>query len=398
MATSTDDARWSVTRVLLVDDDEGDRLLAQRSLRRYRPAAVEGGKEALEWIEENGLPEVVITDQFMRGMDGLELLRELRERYPEVVRVLLTGHADLELALSSVNEGQVFQIALKHWPRERLVKAAEAALRHAELLRTEREVIQKTLTGAVSALGEALALANPVALGHTLRVVKKVDALAARLEAPRPWEITIASQLSQLGTVHIPAGVLERALLERDLKEWEVELYAGAPQRAFDILKNIPRLEGVRQIIRWQHARFDGRTRGAPKADAIPLGSRILHVAVAADRLEMQGNPPEAALAAMMQQKGVYDPEVLEVLRGVLEEARVPSGFVRKTVRMTKLYSGMVFAEDVYTEKGLLLTSKGTTASPGLLERIRGFALAHGIQEVVEMFVPTNPERLPQSY
>ncbi len=354
---------------------------------------VEGGAEALEWIEQNGLPEVVITDQFMRGMDGLELLRLLRERHPDVVRVLLTGHADLELALSSVNEGQVFQIALKGWDRDRLVRTAEAALRHAELLRTEREVIQKTLAGAVSALGEALALANPVALGHTLRVARKVDALAERLSAPRPWEISMATQLSQLGTVHIPAGVLERALLERELKDWEVELYAGAPQRAVDILKDLPRLDGVRQIIRWQHARFDGRTRGAPKGDAIPLGARILHVAVAADRLEMQGNSPEAAFSTMMQRRGIYDPEILEVLRNVLEEARVPQGFVRKTVRMTKLVKGMVFAEDVYTEKGLLLTSKGTSASAGLIERIRGFALAHGIQEEVEMYVPVHPDR-----
>lgn len=386
------EARWSVTRVLLVEDDEGDRLLAQRALRRYRPAAVEGGAEALEWIAENGLPEVVITDQFMRGIDGLELLRILRERHPEVVRVLLTGHADLELALSSVNEGQVFQIALKHWPRDRLMRTAEAALRHAELLRAERELIQKTLTGAVAALGEALALANPVALGHTLRVAKNVDALALRLAAPRPWEISMASQLSQLGTVHIPAGVLERALLGRELKTWEEDLYAGSPQRAAEILKTIPRLDGVRDIVRWQLARYDGRTRGAPKEEAIPLGARILHVAVAADRLEMQGLSPEAALSAMTQQKGAYDPAVLEQLRGVLEEARVPAGYVRKTVPMTKLYAGMVFAEDVYTEKGLLLTSKGTTASPSLLERIRGFSLAHGIQDEVEMFVPTHVE------
>lgn len=393
MATHTGDLPWSVTRILLVDDDEGDRLLAQRALRRFRPTAVESGAEALAWIEENGLPEVVVTDQFMRGMDGLELLRELRERHPDVVRVLLTGHADLELALSSVNEGQVFQIVLKTWPRERLVRAAEAALRHAELLRTEREVIQRTLAGAVSALGEALALANPVALGHTLRVAKKVEVLAQRLDAPRPWEMSMATQLSQLGTVHVPAGVLERALLERELKEWEEELYAGAPQRAVDILKDLPRLDGVREIIRWQNARFDGRTRGAPKGEDIPIGSRILHVAVAADRLEMQGHSAEAALSAMVQRRGTYDPAVLEVLRGVLEEARIPAGFVRKTVRMTKLYSGMVFAEDVYTEKGLLLTSKGTTASPSLLERIRGFALAHGIQEEVEMYVPTSPDR-----
>ena len=383
-------ARWAATRVLLVDDEESDRILIQRALRRYRPEAVEGGAEALQWIAQHGQPEVLITDQFMRGMDGMELLRLMRELHPDVVRVLLTGHADLELALTSVNEGQVFQIALKNWPRERLTRTVDAALRHAELLRAEREIIEKTLAGAIFALGEALALANPVALGHTLRVAKKVDALAAKLGAPRPWEISMATQLSQLGTVHIPAGVLERVLLERDLKEWEAELHEGSPQRAVDMLKDLPRLEGVRQIIRWQQARWDGRTRGAPKQEAIPLGARILHVAMDADRLEMQGHAPEAALALLTKRRGTYDPSVLEVLREVLEEARMPKGFVRRTVPLTKLWSGMVFAEDVYTNKGLLLTSKGTTASPGLLERMRSFTLAHGVQEEVEMYVPTH--------
>ncbi len=382
--------RWASTRVLLVDDEESDRILLQRALRRYRPEAVSGGDEALKWIAQHGQPEVLITDQYMRGMDGMELLRLMRERHPEVVRVLLTGHVDLELALTSVNEGQVFQIALKNWSRDHLGRTVDAALRHAELLRSEREVIEKTLAGAVFALGEALALANPVALGHTLRVAKKVDALADRLHAPKPWEISMATQLSQLGTVHIPAGVLERVLLERELKDWEEELYLNAPQRAVDMLKDLPRLDGVRQIIRWQQARWDGRTRGAPKGDEIPLGARILHVAMAADRIEMQGHPPEATLVALVQRRGVYDPAVLEVLREVLEEARAPSGYIRRTVPTSKLLSGMVFAEDVYTNKALLLTSKGTTASPGLLERMRSFMLAHGVPEEVDMYVPTH--------
>lgn len=387
----THDQKWADTRILLVDDEESDRLLALRALRRFRPAAVEGGDEALAWIQQNGLPEVVITDQFMRGMDGLELLRVLRERYPDIVRVLLTGHADLELALSSVNEGQVFQIVLKHWPRERLVKAAEAALRHAELHRAEQELLEQTLTGAVHALGEALALVNPVAVGHTLRVVRLVEAIAARCRAEKAWEISMATQLSQLGTVHIPAGVLERVLMDRELKDWEAELYATAPQRAVEILKDLPRIDAVREIIRWQQARYDGKTRGAPKGDSLPLGARILHIAVDADRLEMQGLSADAALAALLKTTGQYDPSLLQTLREVLEDARAPSGFTRKSVQMTKIYSGMVFAEDVYTNRGLLLTSKGTTASPGLLERMRGFALAHGIQEEVEMYVPNAP-------
>ena len=261
---------------------------------------VESGEKALEWIEQYGSVDVVITDQFMRGMDGMELLGALRTRHPDTVRVLLTGHAELELALKSVNEGHVFQILLKSWPQERLVQAAESALRYAQLLRSERDLVETTLAGAVRALGEALALANPVAVGHTLRVLRRASRLVERLQAPRPWEIEMAAQLSQLGTVHIPPSVLERVLLGRELKDWESELYEAAPAKAVEILGELPRLENVRDIILWQRQRFDGRgtEADAPRGDKIPLGSRILRVAVEIDKLEMQGQDPEVALPA----------------------------------------------------------------------------------------------------
>ena len=379
--------RWANVRILLVDN-EINRLPLMQALESHRTRVVDGGIEALEWMAANGQPEVLITEQHTRSISGIEMLRRVHERHPRVVCILLSGLAEIEPALSCVNAGHVFQVALNTWPQERLQATIEAALRQAELLRGERDLIESTLSGAVHALGEALALTNPVALGHTLRVAKRVNAIASRMNAPRPWEIHVATKLSQLGTVHIPAGVLERVLMERELKDWEADLYNGAPQRAVEMLKGLPRIDRVRDIIRWQKAPWDGRTREGPKREAIPLGARILHVAMDADRLEMQGHPPEAALAALAQREGMYDTEVLEVLRRLLEEARAPKEFVRRKVSITKLWSGMVFAEDLYTDKGLLLTSKGTTASASLLERVRSFALAHGLQAELDMYVP----------
>lgn len=380
--------RWASVRVMVVDDKYSDHRPLMHALEPHRTTVVTGGIEALEWIAEHGQPHVLITEQYTRSITGIELLRRMRKRHPRVVCVLISKLTDIEQALTCVNAGEVFQIALNTWPQERLQRTVGAALRQAELLRAEREIIESTLAGTIHALGEALALANPVALGHTLRVAKRVDSIAARMNAPKPWEISMATQLSQLGTIHIPAGVLERVLLERDLKDWEAELYSGSPQRAVDMLKDLPSLDGVRDIIRWQQAPWDGRTREGPKREEIPLGARILHVAMDADRLEMQGHPAEAALAALTQRQGVYDTEVLEVLRRLLEEARAPREFVRSKVSLTKLWAGMIFAEDLYTDKGLLLTSKGTTASASLLERIRSFALAHGLQAEVDMYVP----------
>ncbi len=387
---SSRDGERSDVQILCVDDDPSDLFLVTRALRRYRVEGVEGGEQALAWIADNGLPDVVITDQYMRGMDGLELLSTLRRDHPDIVRVLLTGHAELELALKSVNEGHIYQILLKSWPQPRIVQAAESALRHAQLLRTERELVETTLAGAVRALGEALALANPVAVGHTLRVQRRVGQLLEKLQLPRPWEVEMAAQLSQLGTVHIPPSVLERVLLGRELKDWEQQLYDAAPAKAVEILGELPRLEGVLAIVRWQGQRFDGRgaAKDTPRGDAIPLGSRILRVAVELDKLEMQGLEPEAGVALLARDRGGHDPAVLSALRAVLQDASIPRGYLRRNVPVTKLVSGMVFAEDVYTNRGLLLSSRNTQATAALLERIRSFALAHGVKEVIEVFVP----------
>lgn len=387
---ATIDSFRSDVQILCVDDDPSDLFLVQRALRRFRVEGVESGEKALEWIEQYGSVDVVITDQFMRGMDGMELLGALRTRHPDTVRVLLTGHAELELALKSVNEGHVFQILLKSWPQERLVQAAESALRYAQLLRSERDLVETTLAGAVRALGEALALANPVAVGHTLRVLRRASHLVERLQAPRPWEIEMAAQLSQLGTVHIPPSVLERVLLGRELKDWESELYEAAPAKAVEILGELPRLENVRDIILWQRQRFDGRgtEADAPRGDKIPLGSRILRVAVEIDKLEMQGQDPEVALALLLRERGSFDPKVLSAMRTVLEDAQIPRGHIRRNIPVTQLVSGMVFAEDVYTNRGLLLTARNTQATSASLERIRSFALAHGVKEVIEVYVP----------
>lgn len=379
-------------QILCVDDDPSDLFLLTRTLRRYRVEGAEGGEQALEWMAENGAPDVVITDQFMRGMDGLELLSRLKVEHPDTVRVLHTGHAELELALKSVNEGHIFQILLKSWPQARIVAAAEAALRHAQLLRSERELVETTLAGAVRALGEALALANPVAVGHTLRVQRRVGQLVERLQLSRPWEVEMAAQLSQLGTVHIPPSVLERVLLGRELKDWEQDLYSAAPAKAVEILGELPRLDRVLSIIRWQGQRFDGRGSGKddPRGDAIPLGARILRVAVELDKLEMRGQEPEAALAALSRDRGSCDPAVLRATRAVIEDSSIPRGHVRRKLPVTQLVSGMIFAEDVTTNRGLLLTSKNTTATAALLERIRSFSLAHGVKEVIEVFVPVD--------
>ncbi len=102
--------------VLFVDDEPNVLSALRRALRRepYSCLFAEGPDEALELLGENDI-DLVVSDHLMPAMDGLTFLKKVREMYPQVVRIILTGHADLEMAIEAINEGEVYRFLTKPW-------------------------------------------------------------------------------------------------------------------------------------------------------------------------------------------------------------------------------------------------------------------------------------------
>jgi serine/threonine-protein kinase len=119
------------TKVLFVDDEERI-LTALEALFRadYDVHTAQGGEAAIEFLKSNPV-QVVVSDQRMPGMAGVELLREVRKVAPRTVRILLTGYSDLAAMVGSINEGEVFRFVKKPWDNEEIRgamrEAAEAA-------------------------------------------------------------------------------------------------------------------------------------------------------------------------------------------------------------------------------------------------------------------------------
>lgn len=119
-------------RVLLVDDEE--RILRSLGLllrMQYQVFATSDGYEALDILKREKI-HVLISDQRMPIMSGSELLRQARDIAPDTIRILLTGYADADAALASVNEGEIFRYITKPWGpmelRDTIAQAAEIAL------------------------------------------------------------------------------------------------------------------------------------------------------------------------------------------------------------------------------------------------------------------------------
>jgi len=114
-------------RVLFVDD-EPRVLTTMRMLFRnqYEMHFAEGGPQALALLKSQPF-DVIVSDQRMPGMSGIEVLRAARELNPNAMRILLTGYSDLNAIIGSINEGEVFRFVNKPWSNDDLIKTVERA-------------------------------------------------------------------------------------------------------------------------------------------------------------------------------------------------------------------------------------------------------------------------------
>ncbi|HTD67357.1 MAG TPA: HD domain-containing phosphohydrolase, partial [Candidatus Limnocylindria bacterium] len=203
----------------------------------------------------------------------------------------------------------------------------------------------------------------------------------------RPWELEIAAMLAPIGRVTLPPTVLMKERSGLTLSVQEKEMLVRVPEVGAELLEQIPRLENVAQIVRYQHKHFDGSgfPMTTPGGTAIPLGARILQVLSGLADLELKGVKGAPALHQMLQSGGRYDPDVLSAAGRhfeLLPAANDPAT-PAISVRVQDLKVGHVLAGNVETIESLLVVVAGTALSPMLLERLRNFAALGSISSSV---------------
>ena len=131
-AAETERSRYTV---LVVDDEENVLRSVERLFRRepYRLLTAASAEEALAAVEREPV-HLVMADQRMPGMTGIQLIQRIRERYPEVMRVVFTGYIDMNTAIDAINKGQVFRFVTKPWRDDDLKNVVRQALIQYELV------------------------------------------------------------------------------------------------------------------------------------------------------------------------------------------------------------------------------------------------------------------------
>ncbi|MGD8453916.1 MAG: response regulator [Phycisphaerae bacterium] len=367
-------------RILCVDDEPKVLRGFQRQLyEHFDVVTATGGAEALDIIATNGPFAVVVSDMRMPGMDGIEFLSAARQRAPDSVRIMLTGNADQQTAAQAVNEGHIFRFLNKPCAPEALLGALQAGVVQYRLVTAEKELLEKTLRGAIRVLAEVLSLTNPVAFGHAARVQRLVSRLGRHMHVERPWQSEIAAALSQIGCVTVPPDTLQRAYSGGPLQPQEMQMLDAHPGIASDLIRNIPRLEEVARIVAYQSKCFDGS--GVPDDDVrgghIPLDARILKVASDFDTLRSSGQTAPAALEEMQARAHLYDPAVLEALGALIAE---DDPFEIREVALEDVRPRAVLADDVRTPAGCLLISKGQEITPSVRSLLCNYARKQGLE------------------
>ena len=359
-------------RVLFVDDEKFVLETFKRNLRRhFTIETAEGPEAALTLLGQTGPVAVVVSDLKMPGMNGVELLETVKSRWPDTVRIMLTGHADLDTAVSAVNKGAIFRFLIKPCAPDALLAAVTDALKQYRLVMAERQLLHGTLRGSIQVLSELLSMVSPKAFGRAEKAKSLMAEMVQVLGLECSWKYELAAMLCMVGCISLPRDVLERKLAGKELNEEELSMYAVHPAIAGRLLSNIPRLEGVVEIV----SEYEQPLRENPC-----VGAMMLKAALGFTDLVESGMAPHDALAKLRDTPDSYDARIVSALKEVV--ARRDDSEIL-SLGMHELREGMLIMEPVVSRKNVVLMDKGQVITFAALELFRNFGTILGVREPI---------------
>jgi putative nucleotidyltransferase with HDIG domain len=336
-----------VARVLAVDDEAAACKLLSIILGppAFRCSTAGNGEEALAALQREPF-DAVISDLQMPGISGMELLNEVRRRFPHVAFLVTTGVDDVDVGVQAMRWG-ADDYLVKPLQENVVIGSLERALHkqqleievenyreHLEEMVAERtaqvqaalQKIECSYEDTLQALGAAIDLRDSETAGHSQRVCRYALEMARVLGSSDAELRTLArgAYLHDIGKLGIPDGILLKpGPLGPD--EWKV--MQRHVQVGFDLVKGISFLADAAEIILTHHERFDGSgyPRGLNGAE-IPLGARIFSVADAFDAITSDRPYRRASSFAFARERirslstQHFDPRVVDVFLAIPEE------------------------------------------------------------------------------
>jgi response regulator RpfG family c-di-GMP phosphodiesterase len=418
-------ASGAPARAILCVDDEPHILSALRRLFRtqgYDVLTAGSAQAGLALLAERAV-DLVISDMRMPEMDGVQFLERARVARPDALRLLLTGHADVEQIMEAINRGEIYRYITKPWDDTEILLVvrhalerraleqeklrlesltlrqneqlrelnqgleAKVAARTAELRRAHDELLasndklKRTFLTSIRVFSSIIELRGANLAGHSRRVADLARRIAVRmgLDAHETQQVFIAGLLHNIGKIGFADDLLDLpvSMMNGD----QLNQYKRYPARGEQLLMPLDDLGEAAALVRAHQERFDGE--GFPDRLAglnILLGARILALASDYDNLQIgiltrSRLAPEQAAALVLERRGTrYDPAVVaafvEVTTGRSATPEAPRG---QALPVAALLPGMRLTRDLVTRDGSLLLSADHVLSARLIAQIADF-------------------------
>jgi len=315
-------------RVLFVDDEPAVLDSLRRSVRREFAADVAiDADQALEFLRSGEPYCIVVSDMRMPGMNGAEFLATVRTIFPGLVRVMLTGCDDMEVAVRAVNEGCIFKFLSKPVSSEVLLACLRTCLAYylderaqkQEMVATVRALEQLDIA-TLTAFARAIDANSAWTAGHSERVTALALRIAHTMGLPGK-DLQIVHRgalLHDIGKIGTPPAILDKP---GRLETRENEIMQNHVKVGIRILEPIESFRDLLGVVAQHHEHFDGSGYPARLAgEQISLHARIVAVADAydaliSDRPYRKGVPEHEAIEILKRNSGTqFDPKVVEAL------------------------------------------------------------------------------------
>jgi response regulator RpfG family c-di-GMP phosphodiesterase len=316
-------------KILIVDDEPANlRVLERLFAGEYDVLTATSGAEGLDLLALHDCA-LIISDQRMPSMTGIEFLKQAAEMRTQTVRIILSGYTDAGDLVEAINSGVIYQYVTKPWSNADLQQTVKLAMEYYETLRTQYRFrhenerletrLKATVRGFVNFAMEMLDMRHPEVSQHCRRTARYAQAIGESLgiEGEELEQLFLAAFLHEIAHIRIPGHLLSGVA---SLRGSELRLFLDYFNRGVKFLSDLPDFKEIAEVIGFQHEQFDGK--GYPSnlaGDQIPLHSRIIAIADAYDemrepRLPIAGFDHENALVILRSAAGrKYDPALISI-------------------------------------------------------------------------------------
>ena len=347
-------------KILVIDDDtQVTGLLSVVLVQNgYECLTSNSPHDALEMLKKNEGNAIclALVDIILPGMDGIDLMERIRDEFPRVGTVAISGENNMKLGVEAMRRGALDFIT-KPFQIEFILPRIQKAIDRVHLERDNREyqlyleekvenrtnallekhrTLQKLYINTVEAIVRAIEAKDAYTVGHSKRVSKYCRRIAAKMgiDSDNLQDIEIAGLLHDVGKIGISDTILGKP---SKLTIEEYETIKEHPSISLKIIEPIQEFKKVKEYVKYHHEKYDGT--GYPdqlKGEDIPLGARILSVADAFDTMWIgrHYHAPwdlDTVIKEFQKNRGTqFDPRVVDVFVELLKEDKEHFDAIRK--------------------------------------------------------------------